>query len=483
MTRFNLHSVLLIASIPLDTSCSPYPGDTSTPSESEETVTVGVIPSLPPATTTPERTPEPTPTNTPQPTPTPPTPTPERTPFPGLDNDGDHWSSCPAGQEYSGYCDCDDNNSQVHPQAESIDGELDYDCDGQVEWYLRLFSPVKANCTATGDGHYLAYVENGYYYVIPPTGSHYESSDLVGGSTYNVEGREHSSFIVAGKHFYEDGSHYDAYLAKAQLDGTIHWETHLSTQENTGISQFEELSSGMFVLKGVIRQTTSGSGRHWFAGLSTDLQLVWQLEPFYSSDEIYTWGFARSSDSTTMYGYSDPWGEWLMRISDQGIVDWRRQVDVMGSMTSLETEDGVVVGRQESIVAYDIEGSELWQSYVTAKDEHVIHTVSNVSTGGYVAAGQRIRGDGQTYSFATRLDVDGNMLWYQTYGISGINVQGATDIDEAPDGGFIIFGNYEDPCSNEGCQDIVYGFALKTDAQGNAPLKSAEIGDTRQESR
>ena len=113
------------------------------------------------------------------------------------------------------------------------------------------------------------------------------------------------------------------------------------------------------------------------------------------------------------------------------------------------------------LIKTDVNGSMLWsQTYGGAGDDYA-YSVIQTSDGGYALAGSTDSfGPGETNAYLVKTNANGNMIWSQTYGGRATNE--ATAVIQTSDGGYALAG-YTDSYG-AGSYDF---WLIKTDANGN----------------
>ncbi len=130
--------------------------------------------------------------------------------------------------------------------------------------------------------------------------------------------------------------------------------------------------------------------------------------------------------------------------------------DSTGSHIAFDSEDAYVVKAS----AY---GDEIWSKYYGGDLDDGLTSIIETPDGGYVAIGYSYSFNPETFNsdvYLLRIDIDGNMLWYNTFDEGGLET--GYSIQIAIDGGFILAGTSDDFTTN--MQKMLL---IRTDMNGN----------------
>jgi hypothetical protein len=117
-------------------------------------------------------------------------------------------------------------------------------------------------------------------------------------------------------------------------------------------------------------------------------------------------------------------------------------------------------GQTDMLIAeYDQNGNMLWAKAHGTTENELLVSVKEVSTGGYIAAGQTQLATNYDAAMV-RFDTYGNILWARNYGGAPLS-EVIHQVLETDDGGFIGFGQTD----NYGSSGDIY--VIRTDANGN----------------
>lgn len=203
-------------------------------------------------------------------------------------------------------------------------------------------------------------------------------------------------------------------------------------------------------------------------------------------------GIADSFDGDVT-GHHLLWDCWLVKLSSAGNIEWQKCYGGSGEDEAFcveQTADGgyAVAGLSEStdgdvtgnhggwdcwVFKTDSTGNLLWEKSLGGTSVDGAASLQQTPDGGYIVAGYSQSTDGDVLGnhgandmWLVKLDNSGNMQWQKSLG--GSNSDGATSIQLASDGGFIIAGGTS---SNDGDVTGYHGggdmWLMKTDTAGN----------------
>lgn len=311
----------------------------------------------------------------------------------------------------------------------------------------------------------------------------------------------------------------DYWLLKLDALGNLQWsKTYGGSKDDRGQSLVQTTDGG-FALTGFAQSddgdATNNEGFHdnWILKLDAQGTVEWEKSFGFSGHDhsydilqtedggYYFIGFlditsARADGNTekggtlTNHGVGEFWGT---KIDDKGDLQWRgyfggsnndRAHSVVRSddggyvMTGFtESEDFDISNSRGSydfwVLKNDKDGNLLWENSFGGSGIEISQDIANTSDGGYVITGNTFSDDtdvsnnnGESDIWLVKIDDDGNLVWQKTFGGSGFDA--AESVSLSKDGGFIITGNSKssdkDSSANAGENDI---WLIKTDAEGN----------------
>ncbi|HOJ93323.1 MAG TPA: delta-60 repeat domain-containing protein, partial [Dictyoglomaceae bacterium] len=169
-------------------------------------------------------------------------------------------------------------------------------------------------------------------------------------------------------------------------------------------------------------------------------------------------------------GWSDAY---ILKLKSDGSLDWEKTYGGSGydeAYSIQQVADGgyIVAGETYSfgtsgdayILKLQSDGSLDWYETYGGSDYDGARSIQQVADGGYIVAGDtRSFGAGWSDAYILKLKSDGSLDWYKTYG--GSNYDHAYSIQQVADGGYIVAG---DTYSFGTSVDV---YILKLDKDGN----------------
>ena len=117
------------------------------------------------------------------------------------------------------------------------------------------------------------------------------------------------------------------------------------------------------------------------------------------------------------------------------------------------------------LIKTDTDGNKVWEKTFGESGYNYAYAVQQTSDGGYILAGVfDLNSNGSSMSgdaWLIKTDENGNKVWDKTFGESGYN--GATDVQQTSDGGYILAGGFNMNSSSLSGD----AWLIKTDASGN----------------
>jgi len=186
------------------------------------------------------------------------------------------------------------------------------------------------------------------------------------------------------------------------------------------------------------------------------------------------------------YGKSDSVSQWdalVMRISPDGQEVWRRSSDRSGSeyawvVRKARNNQYVVVGAWETVdgdtdgymQGIDVDGNSLWFRTYGGEKEEIFWAAEPTLDDGFLLAGETdSEGAGGLDFYIVRTDADGNELWSKTFGSP--DTDRAFGIGITPDGGALIAG-FTGPIKS-----MMNFFFLRIDEDGRELWRRTIAGD------
>jgi len=277
-----------------------------------------------------------------------------------------------------------------------------------------------------------------------------------GRSVLEVSG---GGFAIAGETFSFGNGSLDVWLLRTTSDGTLLWNKTYGGVFSDSATAMVWVSTGGFAITGSTANFGASSTDIWLLRTDADGNHLWNrtygggsLDEGYSVVEVSTGGFA-------IAGYTNSYGAgssdaWLVRTDANGNLLWSRTYGGSGwdqgfSLVELSTGGFAIAGYTYSFGAGDSDvwllrtasdGTLLWnKTYGGAAIEYGM-SVLEASPGAItIAAYTASFGAGAFDVWVLRTDLDGTLLWNQTFG--GTGEDRAMEIIRVSSGGFAILGD------------------------------------------
>lgn len=266
-------------------------------------------------------------------------------------------------------------------------------------------------------------------------------------------------YIVAGYTSSFGVGNNDIWILKLEDDGQISWQ---KTFGGNGVDQayaVQETSDGGYVITGYTNSFGAGSNDIWVLKLGNDGTIHWG-KTYGGSDSDVAYDIQQTSDGeyivagcTRSFGDGDT-DILVLKLDSSGNIIWQktnggtRTDDEAWSVR--ETFDGgfVVAGNTYScglglrdilVLKLDSLGDLVWEKgYGGSKYDHA-KSIEPTPDGGYIISGHSsdfVTGGGNIRIL--KLDIDGNLSWYKTFG--GSHLDRSSSIHQTTDGGYIVAG-------------------------------------------
>jgi len=305
---------------------------------------------------------------------------------------------------------------------------------------------------------------------------------LLWGRSYPVEHAQYTSVIpvVQGDGGYALTTIYGDSMALLRIDtdGDLIWSRSLNGGTlgdgfSTGAGYLIEAAAGGFVVVGN-RFTPANHTDAYVVRIAANGSLLWTrtigtvagFDGASSVAQMDDGGFVIAGSG----GY--PGGSALLfRMDATGDTLWTRTYSALSAKCVRRTTDGgLIIAGETGTSAYlmktDEDGTVIWSHNYSGPSSSTVkgRVVSNTIDGGYILSGEfRESGVGNDWdAFLIRTNANGDTLWTRTYG--GSNRELNHSVVEAPDGGFLFFGDTQSFLNSGGWNS---GFLVKTDVSGN----------------
>lgn len=325
-------------------------------------------------------------------------------------------------------------------------------------------------------------------------------------SLNDIHQTEDGGYIAAGStkstngDFSDNHGFFDGWIVKLDADGSFDWQVCLGSKGYEVANSIQQTEDGGYIVAGVVQAIydvpagTNGSSDGWVVKLRANGELEWQRylggtggENIFSIQQTEDGGYVTvgdtfSRDDKVPHNHGSRDG-WIVKLHADGSTDW--QACVGGSSYEqaygiIQAEDGgyVFAGYTHSsdgdlsgnhgskdvwVGKLHADGGLDWQTCFGGSGDDQAYGIIQSEDGGYVLAGYTDSMDGNISGVKGNQDVwivkvtpVGNLNWQQCLG--GSLADGAYDIQQAVDGGYLIAGYSNsadgDLIENHGSEDI-----------------------------
>jgi len=161
---------------------------------------------------------------------------------------------------------------------------------------------------------------------------------------------------------------------------------------------------------------------------------------------------------------------WIIKTDEQGNIEWDKTYGGGAAQSVVKSSDGgyAVAGYLSGdfwLIKIDESGNMEWNQTYSKSDVDEAYSLVETSDGGYALAGYTRTGQlntGVTEGWLVKTDANGNEVWSQTYGGTGLYF--VQSLVETSDGAFAMAGYISHPYP-----DPAELLLIKTDKYGNIP--------------
>jgi hypothetical protein len=266
-------------------------------------------------------------------------------------------------------------------------------------------------------------------------------------------------FVIAGDTFSFGNGSIDVWLLRTASDGTLLWNKTFGDVLSDTASSMVGVSAGGYAIIGSTGNFGASGTDVWLLRTDADGNHLWNhtyggvsAEEGYSLVEVSTGGFA-------LVGYTNSYGigssdVWLVRTDANGNLLWSRTYGDTGSdrgysVVELSTGGFAITGYTNSYGAgsHDVwllrttaDGTLLWNQTFGGPAIEYGMSVLEASPGAITIASYTASfGPGDNDVWVIRTDLDGTLLWNQTFG--GTGEDRAIGMIRVSSGGFAIIGD------------------------------------------
>jgi hypothetical protein len=264
-------------------------------------------------------------------------------------------------------------------------------------------------------------------------------------------------YYAVGKTNSAGNGDYDGYLVKLNSDGSVAWEKTFGGPMTDGLSSICPSWSGGYILTGIIGTGIHGSSDVWIMEVNPEGDSLWSRMyggshgdrgirvrqttdggyilaasryVLLQGDQVYLLRLDAAGDTlwTKTYGGSHhDYSNDILQTADGGFI--------VAGVTY--TDSGIEAG-QAYAMKTDASGDTLWTRKYGGGHEDIFNSVAETPTG-YIFAGNTWSfGAGLLDIYAVGTDLNGHIIWEETYGHEGAELSYA--ICPAVGGNYVIAG-------------------------------------------
>ena len=268
------------------------------------------------------------------------------------------------------------------------------------------------------------------------------------GDEHNERGRSVCPIAGEGYAVLSDGWAYRVgmTLIKTDRDGNEQWSKTFSDKGREGHSVRQTMDGG-FIISGT-RDDGYKYGFGFLLKTDADGNELWDVE--YGANS-----YASSAQQTSDGGFIhvQGWDMGIIKTDADGKEQWSKVFEGIVASDVQQTVDGgyiitgfstgVSTGGSYHLIKTDTTGNQLWIKTYSVNFNHWPDlSVQQTKDLGFIFVGEkRSTVDGESDIYLHKTDAEGNQLWSQTFGGSGI--ERGRSVQQTTDGGYIIVGETE----------------------------------------
>ena len=239
----------------------------------------------------------------------------------------------------------------------------------------------------------------------------------------------------------------------------------------------QQTTDGGYIVVGKTESFGAGWEDMWVLKLDAGGNVQWQKTYGRGADEIGASIQQTTDGGYIVAGWSDSFfGLWVLKLDANGNIQWQKTYEggLSGypDLTIQQTSDGgyIVAGGTYYfgsgkfdlwVLKLDANGHIQWQKTFGGKDDEWATDIQQTPDGGYIVTGwTRSFGAGRKDMWVLKLDANGDIQWQKTFGGRGDDAGEA--VQQTPDGGYIVAGGFS--FLGVSWRDM---WVLKLDANGN----------------
>ena len=286
-----------------------------------------------------------------------------------------------------------------------------------------------------------------------------------------------SGYILTGLGKSYGDTSGNAFIIKTDRNGNMQFVKNYGGSKLDGGNALQQTNDGGYIIAGHT-QSYSNDCDGLVIKLDANGDSLWG-RIFGNPDDDALSAVEQTTDGGFIFaGYSENYSArvidvYLIKTDQYGSIQWQKFIggDSVQVATAIrQTGDGgfIIAGRTRRsgnddvfLLRTDANGDSLWSNSFGGSNDDKAYGVQITTDGGFIIAGTTLSyGAGSVDYYLLKTDANGNLQWQRTFG--GSNADGASDVKQTQDGGFIITGTAKS--FGDTLNDI---YLVKTDASGN----------------
>jgi hypothetical protein len=274
---------------------------------------------------------------------------------------------------------------------------------------------------------------------------------------YSVIQTLDGGFIVAGSTYPDEQNNYDIWIIKTDQNGNVIWESTYGGIDNEHAMSVIQLDDGSFVIVGNTTSYGSGCYDMWLFKIDLDGNMIWDYtfggvanEGAISLQQTFDGGFV-------IVGWAEIGGSdidvLLVKTDQNGVIIWENTFDITDverGNSVLQTEDyGYIIAGYTEIaetsnadallIKVDQDGELEWYNTYGGSEDEILWDVLLTENSEYIMVGSTgSSGAGNDDVWVIKTDECGELIWDITFGGNEEDV--AYSIQKINEEGFIIGG-------------------------------------------
>jgi uncharacterized delta-60 repeat protein len=275
---------------------------------------------------------------------------------------------------------------------------------------------------------------------------------------YSIQQTADGGYIVAGRTSSFGTVGGDAWVMKLDSFGSVAWQYTYGSNGLDEARSIQQTTDGGYIVAGLTASFGAGGYDAWVLKLNADGSIAWENTYGGNNDDN-----ANSIQQTADGGYivagrtyslsTVSYDAWVLKLNADGSIAWQKSYGDIGTdeaKSIQQTADGgyIVAGITDSfgagngdawVLKLNAYGSVVWQNTYGGINVDEARSVQQTADGGYIVAGGTSSFGASSDAWVLKLNVDGSIVWQNTYGGAGY-ADIANAIQQTADGGYIVAG-------------------------------------------